>query len=148
VKFCNENIFVVLLIFTKQTNAKFTSNEIMQKNFVAKFHISIKEYSLCNFIIDCMYVLLTVSCLKSVDPPKSFSLPCMQHDLRFGGPCASKFQKLFDVETRLLVQKNFIFSNTAKLQIDYVKVRKYQGLLRIVDPALVTILNSKILSEV
>jgi len=51
----------------------------------------------------------------------------------------------FDFETHLLVQKTFIFANKAKLPFQYVKAGKYQGLTCLVDPALVTILNSKIL---
>jgi len=72
----------------------------------------LQHYRLRNFISDCMF-LLTVSCIKSsrksFDPPKWFSLPCMQRDLRFGGPALQSFRDFFDVKARLLVQKNFYF---------------------------------------
>jgi len=35
--------FVDSLIFSKQAITKFTNNELMQKIFVAKFHIPVKD---------------------------------------------------------------------------------------------------------
>jgi len=56
-------LFVVSLIFTKQTITKFTNNELMQKIFVAKFCISVKDYNIIafrNFIIDYMCIIDSV----------------------------------------------------------------------------------------
>jgi len=52
VKFHIENIFVVSLIFTKQTITKFTNNELMQKN------LHIGKRHLYNFIIDCLCIII------------------------------------------------------------------------------------------
>jgi len=65
VKYRIENIFVSL-IFTKQTNTKFTNNELMQKIFLAKFRIAVKDYNIIAFaiLLSTVCVLLTVSCIK------------------------------------------------------------------------------------
>jgi len=51
-------LFIVSLIFTKQTITKFTNNELMQKIFIAKFRISVKGYNIIAFTI-----LLPIACV-------------------------------------------------------------------------------------
>jgi len=60
-------LFVVSLIFTKQTITKFTNKELMQKIFVTNFRILVKDYNIITFAILLLSVcvLLTVLFIKS-----------------------------------------------------------------------------------
>jgi len=58
-----------------------------------------------------------------------FLCPVCNVTYPLGVPALHSFKDFFDVETRLIVQKNFIFANKAKLPIYYVKVGKYQWLV-------------------
>jgi len=65
-KFRIENIVCCFINFYKTNYYKLTNNKLMQKIFVVKFRISVKDNNNIAFaiLLSTVCVLLTVSCIK------------------------------------------------------------------------------------
>jgi len=94
----------------------------MQKNFVAKFHISVKDYNIIAFAFllstvwyywQCLVIVLNAISGLLVENHlillNDFLCPACNVTCALGVPALQNFRDFFDVETRLLVQKNFYF---------------------------------------